>query len=316
MSKGLWGADTTDERKPTWPWVSEYIGYANCFATGGGWTVRWPWGDEVIVALSNLTTKLGNASILTTGLALLNPTTGYFVNAATREAELAVMFNEAITVTGTPTLQLITTGVGEANVVLSYNSTASVLTAGKLVFSNGDFSLGTGNFASSNLVVNSSSIVAGWDGIKDAGNANVVANGIPAAVSTAFVVYQQKPIHTATLRVGTANNSVNGQIGFALKFNEAVVLGGNTVPITMLAIGNANAVDGNVSLSLNVTASNTSLGNLVFQSAVIDFSNVNAAIYTINSTSTLAGWSGIRNAIGGVVTNSVIVANTFTIAVS
>jgi hypothetical protein len=48
---------------------------------------------------------------------------------------------------------------------------------------------------------------------------------------------------------------------------------------------------------------------------VTDFNNVNAGIYTINTTSVLTGWDGIKNSIGGVVANSIIVANTFTVTV-
>lgn len=313
MSKGNWGADQTDERKPTWPWVSEYVGYANCFATGGGWTVRWPWGDEVIVALSNLTTKLGNSSI---GSLTYTPISGmYLVNAASQALHVVVGFNEAVTVSGTPTLQLISGNASHSNVTASYNSAASNLSSGKVVFSNQSFTLAQVGYAANSLVVNSTSVVSGWDGISDAGNANDVANGIPSSFSLSIPIYQEKPVHVATLRVGTANSSVNGQIGFALDFNELLVLGGNSEAITLRAIADANATNGNLVCTLNVSASNLALGNLVFQSAVTDFNNVNAGIYTINTTSVLTGWDGIKNSIGGVVANSIIVANTFTVTV-
>ena len=315
MSKGNWGADTTDERKPTWPWVAEYIGYANCFATGSGWTIRWPWGDEVLVALSNLSTKLGNSSI-TEVLAWVFPTSGYLVNAATQTLQVAVSFNEAITVSGTPTLVLISTA-GESNITLSYNSASSNLASGKLVFSNQSFTLGTSGYASNTLVVNSSSTVTGWDGISDAETANDVANGVPTAESLTISVYQEKPVHVATLRSGTAKDTTAQQIGFALDFNDVVVVTG--VPF-VIAIG-ANVGVANTKLSYNAAASNTAIGNLVFQSAAnLDFTALTGnSTYTLTtngaSTNTTDLWAGITGPapILGVVTHGVVVANTFVV---
>lgn len=315
MSKGLWGADQTDERKPTWPWVSEYIGYANCFATGGGWTVRWPWGDEVIVALSNLTTKLGNSTVGTLSV-LAYPAAGYLVNAASQELAVLVNFNEPVHVTGTPTLALIS-AAGEANITLSYNATSSDLTAGKVAFSNADFSLGTSGYAGDDLVANASSVVSGWDTIHDAETGNTVANGVPAGVSLTIPVYQQKPIHVTTLRVGSAQDTTNQQIGFALDFNDAVVVTGTPF---VIAIG-PNTDIANTQLTYNAAASNTSLGNLVFQSAA----NLNFSTLTGNCQFTLTtngasvnssdGWSGITGPapVLGVVAHGVVVANTFTV---
>ena len=313
MSKGNWGADTTDERKPTWPWVAEYIGYANCFATGSGWTIRWPWGDEVLVALSNLSTKLGVANV-TQVIAWAYPTAGYLVNVAAQTLQVAISFNEAVAVSGTPTLVLISTA-GQANITLSYNAASSNLASGKLVFGNTNFTLGAAGYAANTLVVNSTSSVANWNTITDVATANAVANGVPAASSLVITVKQEKPVHVATLRVGSANSSVNGQLGFALDFNQAIVISGNTAAISLRAIADANAVNGNLVCSYVAASSNLSLGNLVFQSALTDFTNANAAIYTINSTSVLAGFDGIRNDIGGVTLNTIAVANTFTVAV-
>jgi hypothetical protein len=239
----------------------------------------------------------------------------YLVNAASQALHVVVGFNEAVTVSGTPTLQLISGNASHSNVTASYNSAASNLSSGKVVFSNQSFTLAQVGYAANSLVVNSTSVVSGWDGISDAGNANDVANGIPSSFSLSIPIYQEKPVHVATLRVGTANSSVNGQIGFALDFNELLVLGGNSEAITLRAIADANATNGNLVCTLNVSASNLALGNLVFQSAVTDFNNVNAGIYTINTTSVLTGWDGIKNSIGGVVANSIVVANTFTVTV-
>ena len=315
MSKGLWGADTTDERKPTWPWVSEYIGYANCFATGGGWTVRWPWGDEVIVALSNLTTKLGTANESGIEVYAL-PAAGYLINASSQTLQVLVNFNEGVHVTGTPTLDLISTA-GEANITLSYNASVSALDAGRVVFGNASFTLGTAGYASDTLVANSSSPVGNWDTIHDAASGVAVANGIPAALSLTIPVYQDVPVHVATLRVGTAQDTTNQQIGLALDFNSDVVVTGTPF---VIAIG-PNTDIANTKLSYNAAASNTALGNLVFQSlANLDFSALTGNCQftlTTNGASTNAtdGWTGISGPapVLKVVAHGVIVANTFTV---
>ena len=299
MSKGNWGADTTDERKPTWPWVSEYIGYANCFASGGGWTVRWPWGDEVIVALSNLTSKLGTANASAV-LVYAYPAVGYLANTALQDLYVQVDFNEAVHVTGTPTLDLISTtgaanGGSPANVTLSYNAAASDLTAGRVVFGNGNFSLNSVGYGNDTLVANSSSVVSAWIAIHDAVSAVAVANGIPAASSLTIPVYQAVPVHVATLRVGAAQDTTNQTIGFALDFNEAVVVTGTPF---VIAIG-PNTDIANTKLSYDAATSNLSLGNLVFKSAATqDFSaltgNCQFTLATngasVNATD---GWAGI-----------------------
>jgi hypothetical protein len=325
MSKGLWGADTTDERKPTWPWVSEYIGYANCFATGGGWTVRWPWGDEVIVALSNLTTKLGTANLLSSAVISAtnngDATSGWLANATSQQLLIYVSFNEAVHVTGTPTLDLIsTTGVANggtpANITLSYNSASSNLSAGKIAFGNDSFSLASAGYGDDTLVANSSSVVASWDTIHDAESGVAIANGVPAAVSLTIPVYQDKPTHVATLRVGTAQDTTNQQIGFALDFSQEVVVTGAPY---IIAIG-PNTDIANTKLTYNAAASNTSLGNLVFQSALTDFSTLTGNCqFTLTtngaSTNSSDGWGGIAGPapVSKVVTHGVIVGNTFTV---
>lgn len=321
MSKGNWGADTTDERKPTWPWVAEYIGYANCFASGGGWTVRWPWGDEVIVALSNLTTKLGTAN--EAGLAVYAlPAAGYLVNSAAQSLQVLVEFNEAVTVSGVPTLSLISAtgaanGGNPANVALSYNASVSDLTAGRVVFGNNTFSMAAGGYGGDSLVANSSSIVANWDTIEDAGSTANVANGIPAALSLTIPVYQAVPIQTLTLRAGTAQDTVNQAIGFELDFNQALTITGTPF---VIAIG-PNTGIANTKLSYVAASSNTANGQLVFKSAAnLDFSALTgncAFTLTTNgaSVNTTDGWTGIVGPapVLGVVLHAIVVANTFTV---
>lgn len=314
MSKGLWGADTTDERKPTWPWVSEYIGNANCFATGGGWTLRWPWGDEVIVALSNLTTKLGTANVASAATITIG-STGLLVNAATQSLYLLVDFNEAVTVgTPAPTLSLISGDGTSANITLTYNVAGSDATAGRILFGNAGFTLAAAGYAANSLVANSSSVVTNWNQITDAATANLVANGVPAAVSVVIPVYQQLPVHTGTARVGTAANTAGQYLSFVLKFNQAVVL--STVPLLTAIANTGTAAVANVVLTYTGTGSSLALGNLVFVSAAQDYSTLVAnAQYCVNALSTNAStlWTGIKNAIGGVAANLVVVANTFTV---
>lgn len=320
MSKGLWGADTTDERKPTWPWVSEYIGYANCFATGGGWTVRWPWGDEVIVALSNLTTKLGTAN-QSAVLVYALPTAGYLVNGTSQSLQVQVNFNEAVHVTGTPTLVLISTtgaanGGDPANVTLSYNASVSDLETGRIVFGNGSFSLASVGYADDLLVANSTSVVGNWDTIHDAASGVAVANGIPTAQSLSIPVYQKVPVHTGTLRVGTAKDTANQFIGFELDFNSEVVVTGTPF---VIAIG-PNTDIANTQLTYDAASSNVANGQLVFKSAAKDFSTLTGNCeftLTTNGASTNAsdGWAGITGPapVYGVPSHGVIVGNTFTV---
>lgn len=322
MSKGLWGSDTTDERKPTWPWVSEYIGYANCFATSGGWTIRWPWGDEVIVALSNLTTKLGIANI---AQSFMTVTGTYLTNSNAQGLSFKLSFNEAVHVTGAPTLQLISVvgaanGGVPANVELVYNAVASNLTQGTVVFDNAAISLGAIGYGGDDLVINSSSILVAFDTIHDAAGSANVANTIPVAAYSTVHVYLTKPVHTATVRVPAAVDSVKDttgqQLGFSLDFNDVVVVTG--VPF-VIAIG-PNTGIANTKLSYNAAASNVALGNLVFQSTLQDYSALTGnCLFTLatdgTSTNSSDLWAGIVGAppIGVVVAHGVIVGNTINV---
>lgn len=182
-----WGSDTNDESKPNWTWLTSPgrdgadPKSANVFATGRGWVHRWPWGDEVIVAIGGLNTNLGVASIGE----LFIPDTPV-VNAELQSLRVLVQFNEAVEVTGTPTLEAIGTGT-TANVTLSYDSGESDPEAGKLVFLNADVDLSAAT-PDDTLTVNSTSVVAGWNGITDAVSAAVVSNGITAGLSAVFTV--------------------------------------------------------------------------------------------------------------------------------
>jgi hypothetical protein len=326
MSKGFWGADETGEQKPMWPQVlrpartvQNIDQSANTFATNSGWTKQFPWGTEVLVAIRGLADKLGVANLASLVFGTIAGTaadgSGKLVNAAAQSLTVVVGFNEPVAITDTPTLSMISSNASVANITLSYNAALSAAnTTGKVVFANLNFTLASAGYVSQNLVANDSSVVTGWDGIVDL-TGNVVANGVPAGMEIVVPVYQEKPVQTATTRVGTASNTVDQTIAFAIKFNEAVVL--TTTP-SLTAIGDGNTAPvGNLTLTYTATGSNLALGNLVFSSPVTDFSAVvNAAVYTINASSNVQNWAGIKNAIGGTVANQLIVANTFTVTVA
>ena len=300
-----WGGNSNNEKKPVWRWLTRGDGNksANVFATTKGWMMRWPWGDEVLVGIGGLSKNLANATMA--AIEFLSPS--YIANSTNQTIKLRVLFNEAVTVTGTPTVDLTSNGA-TANVRLTYASSESDLTAGKLVFTNTTLDKSSAAIGEA-FTANANSVLTGWDGIKDAGNANAVTNAIGTFTKT-VVVKQAVPVHTATLRVGTATNTANQMIGFVVKFNQAVTLTG--VP-TIVAIGDANAAM-NLVLSYVSTGSNVAAGNLVFKSAATDFSaKTMNVVFTINATSTLTGWAGIRNDINGTPANALLVANTFTV---
>lgn len=320
MSTGNWGADTTNESKPQWPIVQEHTtnGASDVVATEKGWVKKYAWGgSEVLVAISNLNTKLGlpnvaDVYVVTTGVldntAPLSNTTG-------QALELILSFNEAVTVTDghLPTISLICNSAA-ANVTLTYNVADSDTTTGKLIFRNDNFSLAHADYVPSKLVLNSSCTLTHFDNIYDAGTnaaANVVANTIPASVSKTFYVYQATPIHTNTTRVGTAVDTANQFVSFAIKFNEPITLSGATPTIVAQA---TTEVTANLVLTYTATGSNLALGNLVFVSTAQNFSALTQnGVFTANSTNTPGNWASIHNAIGGHPVNGIVVANTFTV---
>jgi hypothetical protein len=322
MSTGFWGADTSNEIKPIWQWVRDADianGAANTFASDGGWTYRWPWCDEVIVAIGNLPVKLGAAN-LDNAYATVN--TAALVNTTAQKIGVLVCFNEAVHVTGVPTIDLITTGTGTAaNVTLSYNAAASDLSCGKVLFSNLAFDLNHADYANTTLVLNSSSIATGWNTIHDAANGTTVANGIVSTVEDAIEdpglsehVYQTQPVLADVHRFGTAVDSTGQVIGFELKFS------GET-PFTVTGVPTINAlpttaVTANVVLSYNAALSTLTTGNLVFVSTAQDYSDLTEnGVYTINATSVVTGFTGIKDANAQTPANTsrITIANTFTV---
>ena len=111
---GLWGIKAGDEIKPNWLTDDEK---ENTFATNSGWVLRHPSGiEETLVAIADLKTKLGAASITEVKFG-----TGTYTTGSTRTVR--VTFNEKVTVTGTPTLVVTASVAG--SITASYTSTVS-----------------------------------------------------------------------------------------------------------------------------------------------------------------------------------------------
>ena len=163
-----WGANTSNSARPSWSYLTGQNGQignlANVFATTGGWAHRWPWGDELLVALDSLNPGPTAQQVLA-GTA---PRPG-----TAQTVQITVQFNEAVAVAGTPTIVAIGTG-GAANVTLSYASASSNVVNGTLVFNNTNVDLTGDNSLS--LVINTSSVLGSWTGITGAINANATTN--------------------------------------------------------------------------------------------------------------------------------------------
>lgn len=113
MGQKLWGIKSGNEDKPIWLTDAEK---ENTFATNGGWVLRHPSGiEETLVAVANLKTKLGAASITEVKFG-----TGTFTEATTKTVR--VTYNEKVTVTGNPTL--VVTGATAGAITATYSSTA------------------------------------------------------------------------------------------------------------------------------------------------------------------------------------------------
>lgn len=123
MAQTLWGVKAgQSEMKPNWLTDKQK---ENTVATNAGWVLRHNSGiEETLVAVANLKTKLGAASITEVKFA-----TGSYVAGATKTVR--VTYNEKVTVAGAPTL-VVTAGTAGA-ITATYSSTAG--TGNVLVFS-------------------------------------------------------------------------------------------------------------------------------------------------------------------------------------
>lgn len=113
MGQNLWGIKAGNEVKPSWLNDEEK---ENTFATNSGWVLRHPDGnEEVLVAISQLKSKLGSASITSVKF-------GTIPYGELTTKTIRVTYNEAVTVTGTPTM--VVTAATAGAITATYTSTA------------------------------------------------------------------------------------------------------------------------------------------------------------------------------------------------
>lgn len=116
----LWGTTTANESKPKWLTDAEK---ENCVATPAGWVLTHPDGTkEILVAIRGLSTRLAGATVSKVAFA-----SGAYVGLTTKSVKLT--FNEAVAVTGNPTM--VVTGDLAGDIVATYassNAAGNVLT--------------------------------------------------------------------------------------------------------------------------------------------------------------------------------------------
>lgn len=113
MGQKLWGIKAGNEDKPSWLNAAQK---ENTFATNAGWVLRHNSGiEETLVAIANLKSKLGAASITEVKFG-----TGTYTAGTTKT--IRVTYNEKVTVTGSPTL--VVTGSVAGAITATYTSTA------------------------------------------------------------------------------------------------------------------------------------------------------------------------------------------------
>ena len=173
-----WGTTTSDESKPKYLTDEEK---RNCYATERGWTIPAggnPDGErEVIAAIGGLS----GGSTGTTRLAAGTISSVYFITssvaAGNSEFEAEVSYNEAVTVTGVPTLGLTVEG---SDVSLAYVAADS--TANRLRFK-GNI---TGASAGDEITIAANKLVkAGGSTIQDAGT--TVDSGLAHGAGTVTI---------------------------------------------------------------------------------------------------------------------------------
>lgn len=113
MGQKLWGIKAGNEDKPSWLNDAQK---ENTFATNAGWVLRHNSGiEETLVAIANLKSKLGAASITEVKFGA-----GTYTAGTTKT--IRVTYNEKVTVTGSPTL--VVTGSVVGAIAATYTSTA------------------------------------------------------------------------------------------------------------------------------------------------------------------------------------------------
>lgn len=114
MGQKLWGIKSGNEDKPIWLNDAQK---ENTFATNAGWVLRHNSGiEETLVAVANLKSKLGAASVTEVRFG-----TGPWTAGTTKTVR--VTFNEKVTVTGTP--RVTVTGSVAGAILANYTSTSA-----------------------------------------------------------------------------------------------------------------------------------------------------------------------------------------------
>tara|TARA_Y100000310_G_scaffold345352_1_gene464059 strand:- start:17370 stop:17945 length:576 start_codon:yes stop_codon:yes gene_type:complete len=181
----LWG--TTSEVKPKWLTDEEK---KDTYATASGWTV--PAGGtanpnaarEILVAIGGLTTAMANASITAIEFVTTSASqnTGYTL-------DVLVRFNEAVDVTGNPTIEVTndqTGGGADASPTLAYTAgtgTHEITFSVVMGVANND--IAANSSASDVLSIGGQEILLAGGTINDAGTALGADYTISAAQGTA-----------------------------------------------------------------------------------------------------------------------------------
>ena len=186
---GLWGASTTDESKPKNLTTAEK---KNVFANASGWVRQAGTADngndytsatpEVLVAIGDLSTNLGSATIDAVNFAVGQTVSG----AGGSSIVVEVHYNEQVTVSSQPALMVVsndqTGSGGSSSITLTMDGTLPV-TSDTLSFS------GTASNAAVNatdvLSIGAQNVDKNGGTIKDAGTTTDSAVAISAAVGAA-----------------------------------------------------------------------------------------------------------------------------------
>ena len=160
----LWGVSDADEAKPKWLSATDK---SNTFASAAGWVLRKVVGsrtqEELLVSAQGLSTGIGQADIT----AIDWVSTAWDVSAG-GTLSATVSYNEAVTVSGSPTLSVTNgnqgSGSGRGPHVLVY---ASGSTTNQLTF---NLAIGAGNAA----IAADDVLVFGANAVAHAGGSTIV----------------------------------------------------------------------------------------------------------------------------------------------
>lgn len=170
----LWGKSTSNESKPKW--LKGQYPKENVFATLKGWVYKWPSGfEELLVSVPGLATLLAESTI-----DALKWNTGAFERSGTQS--VFVSYNEAVTVTGSPTLVVTGTG-GTTSITATYAAVTGEKNKIKFTFTipNEATTLSVG---AQSIALNGGSIV---DAVGGATSSVVITAGMGTALGTKVV---------------------------------------------------------------------------------------------------------------------------------